>query len=136
VVFVVFFAIAGAHLDIPLLKQLWPVALVLSVSRGLFTYGAHRLGSVLADDPPQVRRYGWAPLVSQAGLALGLALTVAQAFPMFGVGFQSLAIAMVAINEIVGPILFKWALDKSGETRSPDAAPPILDARAKTQQPS
>lgn len=118
IVYVVFFATAGAHLDLPLLKQLWPVALAFAASRTLFTYGVHRWGCHLAQDPPNVVRYGWAPLVSQAGLALGLAVVVAQAFPSFGAGFQSLAIAMVAINEMVGPVLFKWALDRAGETQA------------------
>ncbi|HSC89631.1 MAG TPA: sodium:proton exchanger [Polyangiaceae bacterium] len=119
IVYVVFFATAGAHLDLPLLAKLWPVALGLAGGRALFTYGAHLWGSRLADDPPNVRRYGWTPLVSQAGLALGLALVVANEHAAtFGPGFQSLAIAMVAINEMVGPVLFKWALDRAGETRT------------------
>ncbi len=122
IVYVVFFATAGAHLDIPLLQQLWPVALGLAAARGLFTYGVHRWSCHLANDPPTVRMYGWAPLVSQAGLALGLALVVANEYPSFGAGFQSLAVAMVAINEMVGPVLFKWALDRAGETRTDNDA--------------
>jgi Kef-type K+ transport system membrane component KefB len=118
IVYVVFFATAGAHLDLPLLRQLWPVALGLASARALLTYGTHRWSCHLAKDPPTVARYGWAPLVSQAGLALGLALVVANEYPSFGPGFQSLAIAMVAINEMVGPVLFKWALDRAGESRT------------------
>src|SRR5690606_10414221 len=110
--YVVFFATAGAHLDLPLLARLWPVALGLAAARSILTYGVHRVGCRLAEDPPTVARYGWAPLISQAGLALGLAAVVANEYPMFGSGFQSLAIAMVAINEMVGPVLFKWALDR------------------------
>ncbi len=120
IVYVVFFATAGAHLDIPLVKQLWPVALVLAGSRAAFTYVAHRIGCKAAGDDPMVTKWGWSPLVSQAGLALGLAVVVAQNFPSFGAGFQSLAVAMVAINEMIGPVLFKWALDQAGETRKGD----------------
>jgi Kef-type K+ transport system membrane component KefB len=116
VVYVVFFATAGAHLDVPLLRQLWPVALVLASARALATYAAARLSTRLAGDPPALRRWGAAGLVSQAGLALGLAGAIARAFPTFGPGFGSLAIASVAINEMIGPVLFKLALDRSGET--------------------
>jgi Kef-type K+ transport system membrane component KefB len=126
IVYVVFFATAGAHLDIPLVRQLWPVALGLAAFRTAATYVAHRWGCHLAKDDPMITRWGWAPLVSQAGLALGLAVVVANAFPGFGAGFQSLAIAMVAINEMVGPVLFKYALDRAGETRKTDR--PSLDA--------
>jgi Kef-type K+ transport system membrane component KefB len=116
VVYVVFFATAGADLDVPLLRKLWPVALVLSASRGISSFVAARISSRLAQDPPTIRRWGWSGLISQAGLALGLANLVARSFPSFGAGFASLAIANVAVNEMVGPVLFKLALDRMGET--------------------
>jgi Kef-type K+ transport system membrane component KefB len=116
VVYVVFFATAGADLDIDLLQRLWQVALLLAVTRALFTFVAARIGSRLAGDPPLLRRWGWSGLVSQAGLALGLAGVIARAFPTFGPGFGALAIATVAINEMVGPVLFKLALDRAGES--------------------
>lgn len=127
VVFVLFFATAGAELDLPLLKQLWPIALSLCGGRALFTYLAARLSSRLASDPPAVRKWGWAPLISQAGLALGLGVVVKSSFPGIGEAFGSLVIAAVAINEMVGPVLFKAALDRCGETdTSAPAARPSL----------
>jgi Kef-type K+ transport system membrane component KefB len=124
VVFVVFFATAGAHLDIPLLTRLWPIALGLAGARVLTTIIGHRIGAGLARDEPVVRRWGWAPLVSQAGLTLGLSSVIERAFPSFGPGFRSLVVATVAINEMIGPILFKIALDRSGESgkQAPAAA--------------
>jgi Kef-type K+ transport system membrane component KefB len=115
VVYVIFFATAGADLDIPLLRKLWPVAVALAGSRALVTLGAARVASIIAEDPPVIRRWGWSSLVSQAGLALGLAVVVEREFPTFGGPFRALAIAMVAINECVGPILFKLALERAGE---------------------
>lgn len=130
VVFVVFFATAGAHLDIPLLQKSWPVAVALCASRAIFTIGVNRLSTRLADDAPVLQRWGWSSLVSQAGLALGLSVVIANAFPSFGEGFRSLAIAAVAINEMIGPILFKFALDRAGETdrHAPEARPSLVDA--------
>lgn len=126
VVYVVFFASAGAHLNVPLLRDLWPVALVLAGSRVLVTYGAGRLASHVAKDEPIIRRWAWAPLVSQAGFAIGISQIAAREFPSFGRGFGDLAIATVAMNEIVGPILFKVALDRAKETREP--APSLTNA--------
>jgi len=130
IVFVIFFATAGAHLDLPLLALLWPAALALAVSRAGFTFGVARLSSRLADDPPGLRRWGWAGLVSQAGLALGIAGKIQKEHPGYGAGFAAMAVATVALNELVGPILFKTALDRSGETarhgdaEEPAATPP------------
>jgi Kef-type K+ transport system membrane component KefB len=128
VVFVVFFATAGAHLDIPLLKQSWPVAVALCASRVLFTVFASRVSGRLAEDAPILTRWGWSSLVSQAGLSLGLSVVIAKAFPTFGEGFRSLAIAAVALNEMIGPVLFKFALDRAGETdrHEPEARPSLV----------
>jgi Kef-type K+ transport system membrane component KefB len=116
VVYVVFFATAGADLNVPLLRQLWPVALVLAGSRLVVTWAAGRLSGRLAGDSPVLRRWGWSGLVSQAGLAIGLSVIIAREFPGVGGSLRSLAIAMVGINEMLGPILFKLALDRAHET--------------------
>lgn len=119
VVFVLFFATAGAHLDLPLLARLWPLALALCLARVAASWLAQGLASRRADDPPAVRRWGVAPLVSQAGLTLGMAVVIERTLPGFGGDLRSLVIATVAINEVIGPILFKIALDRSGESRQP-----------------
>lgn len=116
IVFVIFFATAGAHLDLPLLYSMWPVALTLVVARGLATGVSHIIASRWASDSPMLRRWGWSSLISQAGLTLGLSLIVERTFPDFGPPFRSLVVATVAINEVVGPIFFKAGLDRTGET--------------------
>jgi Kef-type K+ transport system membrane component KefB len=134
-VFVVFFACAGAHLEVPILRKLWPVALFLCGSRALVTIVAHLIGARLADDPPLVKRWGWSGLISQAGIALGVGAVVERQVPSIGADVRALVIATVAINEMIGPVLFKLALDRNGESRSeatlPEAAPiPLDDAHA------
>lgn len=116
VVFVVFFATAGAHLDVPLLRKMWLVAVVLAGGRVLISLGAHALATRLAGDPPTVQRWGWGSLISQAGLTLGVAAVIERTFPSFGSPFRSLALATVALNEMLGPVLFKLALDRAGES--------------------
>jgi Kef-type K+ transport system membrane component KefB len=122
VVYVVFFATAGADLDVPLLKQMWPVALLMAGSRALITWGSSLVSTRLAKDPASLRRWSWSGLVSQAGLALGLSVLVAKEFPTIGPPFRALAIATVAVNEMIGPVIFKLALDRTGETSPVKAA--------------
>jgi Kef-type K+ transport system membrane component KefB len=124
VVYVIFFALAGAHLDLNLLARLWPVALSLAVGRAGLTFIAARLGSRWATDAPVVKTFGWLPLISQAGVTIGMAVAVGEEFPAFGKELAALIIAVVGLNEAVGPVLFKWALDRTGETgKARDGAP-------------
>lgn len=118
VVFVVFFATAGAHLNLDLLAKTWPVALSLCAGRFVFTYAAQRLSARLAGDDDLLRRWAFASMVSQAGLTLGLSAVIVRTFPSIGDGLRSLVVATVAINEVVGPIFFKLALERTGEVQS------------------
>lgn len=122
VVYVIFFATAGAHLDLPLLGRLWPAAVLFFVVRGLTAVAGAHISGRLAGDPPELRRWAWAGLVSQAGLALGIAGRMQGQFPTFGAEFGALAVAAVGLNELVGPVLFKLSLDRSGESGKGTAA--------------
>jgi Kef-type K+ transport system membrane component KefB len=135
VVYVVFFASAGAHLNVPLLRDFWPTALLLTGARAAVTVGVARLSATIAKDDPAIKTYSWGPLISQAGVAIGIASVIANKFPTFGQGFRDVAIACVALNEMVGPVLFKIALDRARETQAPtpsledaDEAPPAASA--------
>jgi Kef-type K+ transport system membrane component KefB len=121
IVFVVFFASAGAQLDLPLLSRLWPAALLFFAVRLLATWVASSVATRISRDVQGVRRFSWAPLISQAGLTLALSHTVEREFPIIATGFRSLVIVTVAINEVVGPILFKFALERCRETSSNEA---------------
>lgn len=124
-VMVVFFATAGAKIDVDALRTLWRVALILVALRIAFTFVSAHVASRVARDPPVVRRYGWLPLVSQAGVTIGLATIVAEGLPKVGGALASLAIAVVGVNELLGPICFKWALGRAGEIpRTDDGAQP------------
>ncbi len=128
VVYVIFFATAGAHLDLGLVATLWPAALVLAGARAALTFAGGRLASRLAGDPPVLARWGFAALVPQAGLALGIAAQVSAQFPQLGPAFGALVLAVVAVNELAGPVLLKVALDRAGETGAAADAGPAAGA--------
>lgn len=130
IVYVVFFASAGADLDVPLLVDLWPIALALAATRGAVTIAGARASSWIAKDELKLRAWSWAPLIAQAGLTQGLAGLVEREFPTFGAPFRALVIATLAINAIIGPILFKLALDRSNEARS--AIAPLSESEEAT----
>src|ERR1700678_2780235 len=62
VVYVIFFATAGADLNVPLPRTLGPVALILASSRTAVTWIGGRLAGRLAGDPPVLRKWAWSGL--------------------------------------------------------------------------
>jgi Kef-type K+ transport system membrane component KefB len=116
VVFVIFFALAGAQLDVPILVKMWPVALGLCAFRGVATFVAARVSSAFAKDQPIIKTWGFTALISQSGLTLGLSIVIVRTFVVLGDAFHALVIASCAINTIVGPILQKIALDRARES--------------------
>ncbi len=60
-------------------------------------------------------RVAWMGYITQAGIGLGLAKEVMVEFPIWGAEFSTLIIAVIVLNQIVGPPLFKWVLHIVGE---------------------
>ena len=119
-VFVIFFALAGAKIAVGELVQLWYIVIPIVLVRGLGIWYGSLLGARWARASEDEARYCWMGLISQAGVAIGLASVVAQAYPERGVLMRDVLLAVIAINETVGPILFRRALASSGELASPD----------------
>jgi len=122
-VMIVFFATAGAKLDLLALRDLWPIALAFFVLRVVVTWLGCRLGHRLAKDPPMVRRLGFTAFISQAGVTIGLATIAADGLPGLGKALATLVIAVVGINELVGPVVFTLGLAKAGELAQPNDVP-------------
>lgn len=114
-IFVVFFALSGARIDVADVAPLLPLVIPIAAVRiGAIRVGVH-LGARWAGQPPAPPRHLWKGLVSQAGVAIGLAAILAQAWPERGPFLAGLLLALIAVNETVGPILFRRALTESGE---------------------
>ncbi len=115
-VFVVFFALAGAAMDISAIVAVWPVLVPIILVRALALWGGTVVGASWAGVPEQ-GRFIWTGLVAQAGVAIGLAAVVTQAYPARGPVIQTIFLATLGINQLLGPILFRRALSQSGEIR-------------------
>ena len=106
---------AGAELDVASFASLWPFILLLAVVRGGAIRGASRAGARMGGAEPVVEREIWTGLVSQAGVALGLATIIAERLPGLGRAMQVLIVGIIAVNESVGPVLFRRGLSRAGE---------------------
>jgi len=116
-IYVIFFSLAGAALKIDALSQTWLIALLLVAVRSLLIWIGAYLGGSLAGDPSRSRRMSGLGFITQAGVSLGLAGIVARSFPEWGAALSTTIVAVIALNQIVGPITFKLALGAVGEAR-------------------
>jgi Kef-type K+ transport system membrane component KefB len=114
-VYVAFFSVAGASIHLDALISIGGVATALVVVRAIGLLSGSQVATRLAGAPEVVRKYAGFGLLPQAGLALALAILFTRAFPDFGDGASALVFGIVAINELVAPVLFRIALTRSGE---------------------
>ncbi len=115
-VYVVFFAISGASLDLSALRMTWLLALVCVALRGLLKFSGTFIGAKITGEGKEVQRLGWAGFISQAGVALGMAIVIQDNFPDWGSEFLALVLAIIAINQIIGPVFLQKLLVKVKET--------------------
>lgn len=114
-VFLVFFALAGGKINIELLYvSLAPVAIIAIVRAASFFVGT-KIASFRVKPEPIVAKYAWFGLVPQAGLALALALLVQNTFPTFGPRAAVIVFGVVAVNELIAPVILRAMLIRSGE---------------------
>jgi hypothetical protein len=83
------------------------------------------LAARLARASSAIGRYVGPGLLPQAGLAIALAQLLGRTFPGFGASAAELVLAIVAVNQLIAPALFRLALVRSGEA----GAAPTSDAR-------
>lgn len=123
-VFVVFFALAGASIRLEGLVQMWMLVVPLVLVRAAGIRIGSGLGGRWAKLPEVERRHVWTGLVAQAGVAIGLAAVVAEVYPNRGAALSTLFLAVMAVNQLLGPILFKRGLASAGELEAAPDSPP------------
>ncbi len=118
-VFVVFFANAGAQVNLDVTLAILPFAIALCVARALAFVIAGRVGSTFGGDPQPVRKLAWLAYLPQAGVTLGLVGLASEQLPALAEPITNAGMAVVALNLLIGPITLRIALRKAGEI--PDA---------------
>ncbi|MCB9014033.1 MAG: cation:proton antiporter [Bacteroidales bacterium] len=122
VIYIIFFTLTGASLDLKVLGEIWMIALILFGVRILSLFIAGIVGGKLSGDSWKFSLLAWMPYVTQAGVGLGLATIISGEFPGWGPEFSTLVISIIFLNQIVGPPFFKWAILLSGEAHKKGAA--------------
>jgi len=120
--FVLFFTLAGAHLEVSLLPSLGLLGVVYIACRSLGLMSGAWIGASVGKMEAKVRKYLGFGILSQAGVAIGLSLIVYREFSGLGEAGEILGktvlttvTATCIFFELVGPILTKIALERAGE---------------------
>lgn len=118
-VYVLFFVISGAELDLTVFADLAVVGIgvvyILSRSAGKIL-GANTSSKLMRCEP-SICKYLGITLLPQAGVALGMSVTVAAEFGTAGAMIRNIVLFSVLIYELVGPTLTKMALTAAGDIR-------------------
>ena len=112
--YLIFFILAGAHLDFTILHKMGIVGVLYIIFRVIGkVYGA-KLGARISKAPKPIENWIGLSLTPQAGVALGIGLVAKSTFPDFGNYIFTVIAATTVIFELVGPLLTKISLIKVG----------------------
>ena len=123
--YVVFFVLAGADLDLALLPSLGMLGIVYVVCRATGKLAGARYAARRTEFSSTIQRLMGMSLFAQAGLAVGLVIVTRERFPEIAPTVTTVVLGAVIVFEIAGPLAARFALDRSGESR-PQEQPPLL----------
>ncbi len=132
VVYVLFFALVGARFQLAYLPTMGLIGLAYIFLRSFGKFTGTWLGGWLGNAQPVVRDNLGFGLLSQAGVAMGLAIASADRFSQFGP--QGKALADLIINvicattfvvQIIGTVFVKFAIQRAGEIGKAKLGPEV-----------
>lgn len=120
--FMLFFIISGAELDLQVLTTVGLLGVLYLVARSLGKYFGSALGAWVVKSEPKIRKYLGLTLLPQAGVAIGMAQVVIAKLPEYGEVIRAVVLCATLVYELVGPVITRIALSRAGEIPA-DALP-------------
>lgn len=114
-IFIAFFTLSGADLDLGILKSVGLIGIGYIAARSIGKIVGAYYGAKIINAPPTVKKYLGITLLPQAGVAIGLSLVAQNALPELGSYIRTIVLFATLIYELAGPLLTKIALVKAGE---------------------
>ncbi len=114
-----FFVMAGAHMNIKLLPSMGLLGLTYILVRIIGKIGGSYAGAVLGKMEDKIKKYLGFGLLSQAGVAIGLAILIGREFGIqseIAVTVISVIAATTIVFEIIGALGVKYSVMKAKES--------------------
>lgn len=115
--YVLFFTLAGASLELGILRQIGLIGTAYVLARGFGKYMGSYIGSTYVKAEDVVKKYLGFALLPQGGISIGLLILVRQQMPEYSDAITTIIMFSILIYETSGPIFSKYALKKSGEIK-------------------
>lgn len=116
-VYVCFFTITGATLELDMVVKALALSIVLCVTRVGAIFLGSFLGGVCAGEDRGHSKVAWMAYITQAGVTLGLAKQIQLLYPGWGSYFSTMIVAVVICNQLIGPPLLRYVLRLVGDAR-------------------
>ncbi len=113
--YIAFFVLAGANLHIESLTHIGWLGVVYVLARTLGKWLGSMVGARLGAFGPREQSYVGLTLLAQAGVAIGLAGSLVQAWPQGGRLIETIVLGSVVIFELIGPLAVRHGLVRAGE---------------------
>ncbi len=114
-IYLLFFTLAGASLDLGILAQVGALGVGYVIARATGKILGAFLGAKAVNADDAVVKYLGLSLLPQGGVSIGLSIIVKQELPQFAAAITTVILFSVLVYEISGPILAKIAIEKAGE---------------------
>ncbi len=111
---VIFFILAGASLEINMLSVVGLTGIGYLIARASGKLLGAWLGATIAGSEQGIKKWMGMAMMSQAGVAIGMALLAANEFPEYRQTILAIVISSTVFFELLGPILLKVALKRAG----------------------
>ena len=115
--FLLFFVLSGADLDISVLPKVGLLGVLYLVCRSAGKYLGAGIGARITHFEPNVQKYLGVALLPQAGVAIGMTTFAAVQLPEYGSEIRAVILCATLIYELLGPVLTKIVLTKAGEIK-------------------
>lgn len=115
--FILFFVLSGAELELGIFANLSAVGIGVAyiLSRSIGKWAGASISARMVNCEPMIQKYLGITLLPQAGVALGMSVTVAQTLGAEGEMVRNIVLFGVLIYELVGPTLTRIALTRAGD---------------------
>lgn len=117
IIFLLFFTLSAMHLNFSFLLNMPLVIVLYVVFRILGKMTGVWIGAKITGADPHVRNYLGLALFPQAGIAIGLSLSLHHepGFEMMASIILNVILATTVVHELIGPLFTKYVLKISGE---------------------